>query len=94
MDLVAYINLTDDVLTRLPKELSGGQLQRLAIARALLVQPDFIVADEPVSALDVSVQAQILNLMIDLKKDKGQTILFISHDLTVVRHVCDKVVVV
>ncbi len=93
-ELVAYINLTDDVLTRLPKELSGGQLQRLAIARALLVQPEFIVADEPVSALDVSVQAQILNLMINLKKDKGQTILFISHDLTVVRHVCDKVAVV
>ena len=57
-ELIAYINLTDDVLTRLPKELSGGQLQRLAIARALLVQPDFLLADEPVSALDVSVQAQ------------------------------------
>ncbi|MBO5522645.1 MAG: ABC transporter ATP-binding protein [Roseburia sp.] len=93
-ELVGYINLTEDVLTRLPKELSGGQLQRLAIARALLVQPDFLLADEPVSALDVSVQAQILNLMIDLKKNRGQTILFISHDLTVVRHVCDKVAVV
>lgn len=93
-ELVEYINLTDDVLTRLPKELSGGQLQRLAIARALLVEPEFILADEPVSALDVSVQAQILNLMTDLKKEKGQTILFISHDLTVVRHVCDKVAVV
>ncbi len=93
-EMVEYINLTEDVLSRLPKELSGGQLQRLAIARALLVQPDFLLADEPVSALDVSVQAQILNLMIDLKKNKGQTILFISHDLTVVRHVCDKVAVV
>lgn len=91
---LAYINLSEDVLSRLPKELSGGQLQRLAIARALLLQPDFLLADEPVSALDVSVQAQILNLMIDLKKDKGQTIVFISHDLTVVRHVCDKVAVV
>lgn len=91
---VSYINLSEDVLSRLPKELSGGQLQRLAIARALLVQPDFLLADEPVSALDVSVQAQVLNLMINLKKDKGQTIVFISHDLTVVRHVCDKVAVV
>ncbi|HJA66559.1 oligopeptide ABC transporter ATP-binding protein [Lachnoclostridium sp. An169] len=91
---VNYINLSEDVLSRLPKELSGGQLQRLAIARALLVQPDFLLADEPVSALDVSVQAQVLNLMINLKKEKGQTIVFISHDLTVVRHVCDKVAVV
>ena len=79
--LMEYIALPEDLLTRYPKDLSGGQLQRLAIARALMLEPDFILADEPVSALDVSVQAQILNLMLDLKEDKGQTILFISHDL-------------
>lgn len=88
--LMEYIALPEDLLTRYPKDLSGGQLQRLAIARALMLEPDFILADEPVSALDVSVQAQILNLMLDLKEDKGQTILFISHDLNVVRHVCDR----
>ncbi|WP_310605190.1 ABC transporter ATP-binding protein [Anaerosporobacter sp.] len=93
-DLVEYINLSEDALSRLPKELSGGQLQRLAIARALILEPEFLLADEPVSALDVSIQAQILNLLIQLKEEKGQTILFISHDLTVVRHVCDHIAVV
>ncbi|MCL1808328.1 MAG: ABC transporter ATP-binding protein, partial [Clostridiales bacterium] len=73
--------------------LSGGQLQRLAITRALLLEPSFIVADEPVSALDVSVQAQILNLIMDLRKAFGVTMLFISHDMTVVEHVCDEIAV-
>lgn len=92
--LMQYISLPSDVLNRYPSGISGGQLQRLAIARALMLDPDFILADEPVSALDVSVQANILNLMMDLKKDYGKTILFISHDLTVVKHICDKVAVV
>lgn len=91
--LMKYISLPEDVLNRYPNGISGGQLQRLAIARALMLNPDFILADEPVSALDVSVQANILNLMLDLKEDYGQTILFISHDLNVVRHICDKVAV-
>ncbi|MDR2162969.1 MAG: ATP-binding cassette domain-containing protein [Clostridiales Family XIII bacterium] len=92
--LLEQVSLTDDVLKRKPKEMSGGQLQRLAIVRALLLRPEFIVADEPVSALDVSVQAQVINLFADLKKEYGLTILFISHDLTIVEYICDTVAVV
>jgi oligopeptide/dipeptide ABC transporter ATP-binding protein len=92
-ELLEIIRLPDDVLHRHPNELSGGQLQRLAIERTLLLSPSFIVADEPVSALDVSVQAQILNLMSDLREELGLTMMFISHELTVVEHLCDMVAV-
>lgn len=92
-EMITWINMDENVLHRHPNELSGGQLQRLAIARAMLLNPEFIMADEPVSALDVSVQAQILNIFMDIRKNSNLTMMFISHDLTVVRHVCDIVVV-
>lgn len=91
--LLDYISLPEDILSRSPGELSGGQLQRLAIARALILDPKFIVADEAVSALDVSVQAQILNLMVDLRKKLHLTMMFISHEMTVIEHLCDTVAV-
>ena len=92
-DLLREVNLSPDTLERIPSEMSGGQLQRLAIARALLLDPAFIVADEPVSALDVSVQAQILNLLMDLREKFSLTMLFISHEMAVVRHLCDRIAV-
>jgi oligopeptide/dipeptide ABC transporter ATP-binding protein len=91
--LLADTGLSEELLYRWPRELSGGQLQRLAIARALLSDPSLIVADEPLSALDVSVQAQLLNLFSSLRESRRMAMVFISHDMAVVEYLCDRVAV-
>src|SRR5256884_6375023 len=92
-ELLKIVGLTTYFNNRYPHEFSGGQRQRIGIARALALRPKLIVADEPISALDVSIQAQIINLMEDLQKEFQLTYLFIAHDLSVVRHISDRVMV-
>ncbi|WP_096155136.1 ABC transporter ATP-binding protein [Bacillus sp. FJAT-45066] len=90
-DLLETVGLNKEHANRYPHEFSGGQRQRIGIARALAVEPDFIIADEPISALDVSIQAQVVNLMKKLQKEKGLTYLFIAHDLSMVKYISDRI---
>ena len=88
------VGLLSEFASRFPHEFSGGQRQRIGIARALIMEPSFIIADEPISALDVSIRAQILNLLADLQKKRGLTYLFIAHDLSVMKFICDRIAVI
>jgi len=90
---MAMVGLLPDMAERYPHEFSGGQRQRIGIARALALNPSFVICDEPLSALDVSIQAQVVNLFMELKERLSLTYLFITHDLAVVRHVCERIAV-
>ena len=91
---LAEVGLLPEFATRFPHEFSGGQRQRIGVARALIMEPEFIIADEPISALDVSIRAQVLNLLSKLQQERGLTYLFISHDLSVMRFICDRIAVI
>ena len=91
---LSEVGLLPEFATRFPHEFSGGQRQRIGVARALIMQPEFIIADEPISALDVSIRAQVLNLLSELQRERALTYLFISHDLSVMRFICDRIAVI
>ena len=92
-DVMKKVGLLENLINRYPHEFSGGQCQRIGIARALILKPKLIICDEPVSALDVSIQAQVINLLMDLQKEMGLTLIFIAHDLSIVKHISNKIMV-
>jgi len=92
-DVLDTVGILPNLVNRYPHEISGGQCQRIGIARALIVDPKLIICDEPVSALDVSIQAQVINLLMELQKETGVSLIFIAHDLSVVKHISDRVMV-
>ena len=92
-DVMNKVGLLENLINRYPHEFSGGQCQRIGIARALILKPKLIICDEPVSALDVSIQAQVINLLMDLQKEMGLTLIFIAHDLSIVKHISTKIMV-
>jgi oligopeptide transport system ATP-binding protein len=92
-DVMNKVGLLDNLVNRYPHEFSGGQCQRIGIARALILKPKLIICDEPVSALDVSIQAQVVNLLMDLQEEMGLTLIFIAHDLSIVKHISTKIMV-
>ena len=94
MNALHEVGLLPEFASRFPHEFSGGQRQRIGIARALIVEPEFIIADEPISALDMSIRAQVLNLLRHLQKERGITYLFIAHDLSVMRYISDRIAVI
>ena len=92
-DVMNKVGLLENLINRYPHEFSGGQCQRIGIARALILKPKLIICDEPVSALDVSIQAQVINLLMDLQKEMDLTLIFIAHDLSIVKHISTKIMV-
>ena len=92
-EVLKKVGLIPEFASRYPHEFSGGQRQRIGIARALVMNPSFLICDEPISALDVSIRAQIINLLNELKEEMGLTIMFIAHDLSVVKYFCDRIAV-
>ena len=94
LELMSHVGLNSEHAARYAHEFSGGQRQRIGIARAKVMEPDFIIADEPISALDVSIRAQVLNLLSQLQKERNLTYLFVAHDLSVVRFICDRIAVI
>lgn len=93
LEIMRAVGLSEEFIQRYPHEFSGGQCQRIGIGRAMIISPELLVCDEPLSALDVSIQAQIVNLLMELRENRGMSMIFVSHDLSIVRHICNRILV-